>query len=314
MPAPLLPIIAGAVAAGGSIWDRVSGNRTARRNVDMTIAANKRESELAYQRSLQTWNMQNEYNSPQAQMQRFKAAGLNPHLIYGQGTAGLASPPANYSPPDIQYRYEAPAYGGAMNEALPMLMAVGSWMQDMRLTDAQLKKTNVETARSATEIERTRQLVDFMIQRNPQILEEGKNRLSLYPYQRDAARYTAGKAYQSLADMEADYRFKYGDALWSELAHDAKMPSQSAIGGKKKLEFLQEQSKTKLLDAKSSWSEFDITDPQQIMMAVLGAVAGLAGQTLRLSTHKGPKSSPKRERPRGLNPRRMGVNHPDRRR
>lgn len=34
--------------------------------------------------SLRDWAMQNEYNSPQAQMQRFRDAGLNPNLIYGQ--------------------------------------------------------------------------------------------------------------------------------------------------------------------------------------------------------------------------------------
>ena len=36
------------------------------------------------QQSLADWTMQNEYNSPQAQMARLKAAGLNPNLIYGK--------------------------------------------------------------------------------------------------------------------------------------------------------------------------------------------------------------------------------------
>lgn len=53
---------------------------------------------------LQFWNMQNEYNSPQAQMARFKAAGLNPHLIYGKGNPGNASTISN---PNAQ-RGEAP--------------------------------------------------------------------------------------------------------------------------------------------------------------------------------------------------------------
>lgn len=35
----------------------------------------------------------NAYNSPVQQMQRFKEAGLNPHLIYGQGTNGNQSAP-----------------------------------------------------------------------------------------------------------------------------------------------------------------------------------------------------------------------------
>lgn len=34
--------------------------------------------------ALADWNMQNQYNSPQAQMARFRDAGLNPNLIYGQ--------------------------------------------------------------------------------------------------------------------------------------------------------------------------------------------------------------------------------------
>lgn len=41
---------------------------------------------------LENWNRQNEYNSPAKQMERFTSAGLNPHLIYGQGNPGNASP------------------------------------------------------------------------------------------------------------------------------------------------------------------------------------------------------------------------------
>lgn len=47
-------------------------------------------NDLQYQRqrkdALADWNMQNEYNSPKAQMARFADAGLNPNLIYGQMT------------------------------------------------------------------------------------------------------------------------------------------------------------------------------------------------------------------------------------
>lgn len=43
------------------------------------------------QHALQDWEMQNAYNSPQAQMQRLKSAGLNPNLVYGQGAVANAS-------------------------------------------------------------------------------------------------------------------------------------------------------------------------------------------------------------------------------
>lgn len=56
---------------------------------------NRQLSEYAYDREMQQWerenqanldfwNMQNAYNSPQEQMRRYQAAGLNPNLIYGQ--------------------------------------------------------------------------------------------------------------------------------------------------------------------------------------------------------------------------------------
>lgn len=38
--------------------------------------------------NIEAWNMQNAYNSPQATMERLKAAGLNPRLIYGEGASG----------------------------------------------------------------------------------------------------------------------------------------------------------------------------------------------------------------------------------
>lgn len=245
-------------------------------------------------------------------MNRFKAAGLNPHLIYGQGSSGLASSPAAYQPPNIQYKYEAPAYGAAVNSILPTLMSVGSWMQDLRLSEAQIRKTGVETDRSLTETIRAQQLMDFLRQRNPQILKEGSNKLSLFPYQQSAAQIARDKAETDLFQLEQEFRYKYGDDLFSQMG-SAFSQDKKPIGGVRKLQFLQEVSKAKLAEAKSSWSEFDITDPQAIMQAVLAGVMGLAGQTLRLSTHRGKAGPVKRERPRGLNPRRMGPNHPDRR-
>lgn len=45
---------------------------------------NEKMYDLQRQHSLADWAMQNEYNSPTAQMARFRDAGLNPNLIYGQ--------------------------------------------------------------------------------------------------------------------------------------------------------------------------------------------------------------------------------------
>lgn len=44
---------------------------------------------------------QNRYNSPAEQMKRYKEAGLNPHLIYSQGSNGNQSVLPNYQMPDL---------------------------------------------------------------------------------------------------------------------------------------------------------------------------------------------------------------------
>lgn len=54
--------------------------------------------------------MQLDYNRPINQMARYKEAGLNPHLIYGDGSssAGNQQSPISYPdirPPDVQTMY-----------------------------------------------------------------------------------------------------------------------------------------------------------------------------------------------------------------
>lgn len=77
MPLPL----ATAVGIGQSILEPVLGHLTNVRNRKFTREMYGRQRQDA----LADWEMQNAYNSPAAQMARFKDAGLNPHLIYGQG-------------------------------------------------------------------------------------------------------------------------------------------------------------------------------------------------------------------------------------
>lgn len=65
----------------------------------MANSANERMQHDQNKWNLEQWNRNNAYNSPAAQMQRFKAAGLNPDLMYQQGTPGISSAPAQGSNP-----------------------------------------------------------------------------------------------------------------------------------------------------------------------------------------------------------------------
>lgn len=62
-----------------------------------TNAANRKLQEQANRQNQLLWQQQTAYNDPSAQMTRLQAAGLNPHLAYGQIADSKAS-----NPPQMQ--------------------------------------------------------------------------------------------------------------------------------------------------------------------------------------------------------------------
>lgn len=128
--------IAGTVQAG--INAKVS-----RENTDKTIAANKAMAEYQYSKDLEMWNRQNDYNSPAAQMERFKSAGLNPNLIYGQGSSGNAQQMPKYSAPTLEYNYKPVV-------DLPSTLAM---FQDFQLRQAQVDNAKMSNEIKAMEVE-----------------------------------------------------------------------------------------------------------------------------------------------------------------
>lgn len=81
MPLPILPIVGGILGAGAQYLFNKKGNEDA-------YAQNKEFWDYTHniQRSeaIADRDYMNQYNSPEAQMRRYKDAGLNPNLIYGQ--------------------------------------------------------------------------------------------------------------------------------------------------------------------------------------------------------------------------------------
>lgn len=125
-----IPAVAGAalIGAGGGVINSLSQMHQNKKN--------RQFSEDMYERqkadNIAFWHMQNEYNSPQAQMSRYQAAGLNPHLIYGQGNSGNAGA---ISTPDVQTpQTRSPEWGNAISVGgLPYLMA----QADLQIKQAQ---------------------------------------------------------------------------------------------------------------------------------------------------------------------------------
>ena len=71
----------------------------------MSNSANRRLAEYQYQKDLEMWNKNNEYNSPSAQMSRLKAAGLNPNMVYGSGSVvgNTTTQMPHYQAPRMNY-------------------------------------------------------------------------------------------------------------------------------------------------------------------------------------------------------------------
>jgi len=109
MPLPLIPLIAGASALAGGGIDAISTGRQNRKSREFSREMYERQK----QDNLSFWNLQNEYNSPQSQMNRFQEAGLNPNLIYGQGNSGNSG---SVQTPDVQSpQFRTPEYGRAVS-------------------------------------------------------------------------------------------------------------------------------------------------------------------------------------------------------
>ncbi|AKI26950.1 DNA pilot protein VP2 [Microviridae Fen7918_21] len=132
-----------ASAAGGIVGDVA--------NLFGQNAANKQQQKyntnmynLQRQQSLSDWNMQNTYNAPQAQMQRLKAAGLNPNLVYGQGVQGATGQSGAVRPTTAQsYSPKSITTGlGDLGSQVSSSLLAG---QDVNLKGAQANNVQAQT-------------------------------------------------------------------------------------------------------------------------------------------------------------------------
>lgn len=144
--------IAGAAALGGSILSATQGNK----NINKQIAAQKEENQknrdwnlnLAKQQNqwnIDQWNRENEYNTPSAQMARYKAAGLNPDLIYGQQNLAAASPEMTSGdgslPTDVSNLANKRTIGDIVSQAASTRLTNAQ----AKLAESQADKTDAET-------------------------------------------------------------------------------------------------------------------------------------------------------------------------
>jgi hypothetical protein len=102
------------------------------------------------QDAIDDWNRMNAYNSPSAQMSRWKDAGLNSNLIYGQGTSAASSQPRGTDAKSWQPS-KLPVGEGISN-------AIGSY-QNFAIQDEQVK--NMQQQRKNMEVDNVLKTMDI---------------------------------------------------------------------------------------------------------------------------------------------------------
>lgn len=115
------------------------------------FAKNQLAQQQANAYNLRLWRMQNDYNTPLSQMERYRDAGLNPMLMYGDGTSGLAgsTPVAKAAQMET---FQVPDQMGALRGAMlgqQLSSSAGQYslLQSQRsLLDSQVSKNLAQAA------------------------------------------------------------------------------------------------------------------------------------------------------------------------
>lgn len=203
----------------------VAAGITALGNYAVQAASNRRQFKyqkqamnLQYDLQKQMYDYQNAYNTPQQQMQRLQAAGLNPRLIYGGGSANTGN--AGMMPvPEVPVR----------QATTPEIPDVFMRRLVVRQMDAQYAATlqNMEVMRTRSEL--TQMQTGLAALKQLQETTRSKNYASLALSEERIARFTAHKAKQLLyneqskgALLDQNYELRKGAITGIELDNQFK--------------------------------------------------------------------------------------------
>lgn len=107
------------------------------------VYTNKMKQKLQQQQqdfNLKMWHLNNQYNTPSAQMKRLRDAGLNPNLMYQNGTTGVASElPRSVEPASVE------SFSPNFSQLGDSLSNVLQLKNQQRLTDAQVSNIEAQT-------------------------------------------------------------------------------------------------------------------------------------------------------------------------
>ena len=232
------PLIGKALISGGaSLLSGIFGNSEQSRNLDRQLQFQKEENQknreynlmLAQKQNawnIEQWERENDYNSPEAVMERLRKGNVNPDLFYGGGASNMsASSPmltsgAPSSPVDMSPLGQKPTLGQAIRQSL-----------HDSLLGAQIENIKADTDRKNLDNDVQRELHDLLGLDFKDVDGVNVNYLSpqaqKYIYElRDLKRSVDLKDYENhnksldtiLRDLHFDMEKKVSEKEWKELS------------------------------------------------------------------------------------------------
>ena len=245
----ILGLLGSAFGSVGSIANVIGQNRAIKKQ----IQAQKEENEKNRQYNLmlaqtqnrwniEQWQRENDYNSPTAQMARYRAAGLNPNLIYGQQNTSASSPTltagASSAPQDMSAIGQKRNFGQAMQEMLNVEMQkaqIEAIKAGTENTKANTEKTTEETkgltienmyaaAREGRAIESHNMQIELgksTLRMNDQQMENLKAQLPEIAARIDSARQSIVESQRRVKQMDDDEQHKLAEDIRKNKELDA---------------------------------------------------------------------------------------------
>lgn len=230
----------------------------------------KRSKELAdyqYKKDMEMMKYQLDYNSPAAQMERFKQAGLNPNLVYGQGTPGNLESPPRFP------KVDQPEYLAATQNFSQGLME----MQQARLLGAQADLTEQKVSESGVKQDVLR-AQENLLKANPMLRPEYVNGII------DTMLATA-----DMKQQELKYTYKITDANGASVAFQKAIGELENLNARNRLMELGAAERARVIQSKDyenalkaiqvNWmKDGDLTSEhwRQLAMMIIQSWTGLA--------------------------------------
>lgn len=227
------PIAGALISAGASIIN----------NGLNSYAVNK-----ANEQNMRNWREMQEYNTPANQVKRMKEAGLNPALMYQQGSTGNATPPPNTE----KNNYDITQIGAIIRTFL-----------ELKAADANIENTRTNTA--ATKVRAEGDELENILKRIINKYADGKESTSLQEAQNQEKKsgFYVGKYVQeegTQSPMSNEY-----EARMKALASDLDISSKKKILLDHAID-MTERERWEFINDKKRFEKYDIlpSDPQNV--------------------------------------------------